>query len=371
LPQQPDLNWRNPQVKRAMFDAMRFWMQRGVDGFRVDVAHFLMKDPDLRDNPPAEKGDLYKNFGAYDSIQHLYDKGHPDNHPLYREFRAVLNEFEPISPRMSVGEIHVFDWDEWATYYGNNDELHMPFNFALIGKPWRADIVRDVVSNVERVLSRGQQPNYVFSNHDEHRIATRYNPAIARAVMMTLLTLRGTPTMYYGDELGMLDGEIPPDKEQDPWGKRVPGLGLGRDPERTPMQWDAGPNAGFAPAGAEPWLPVASTYPTLNVAAQLNNPRSMLSLTRALLSLRRASPALHAGSHRTITDGVPGDCFVYVRQAGNERSLIAINFADAERAVQLDLLNGAQVAISTQMDREDNLTGTLVLRPYEGCVVKL
>lgn len=244
LPQQPDLNWRNPEVKAEMFKAMRFWLDRGVDGFRIDVAHFIMKDPELRDNPLNTGGasQMQKPMGDYDSQIHLYDKGHADNHPLYREIRALLNEYDKIAPRMSVGEIHIFDWEEWATYYGNpDDEVHLPFNFALVGAPWRADVLRTVVDNVERVLTRGQQPNYVFSNHDEPRISSRLGAESARSVMMALLTLRGTPTMYYGDEIGMVNGDITPDMIIDPWGKNYPELG--RDPERTPMQWDSSPNA--------------------------------------------------------------------------------------------------------------------------------
>ncbi|MDW8298590.1 MAG: alpha-amylase family glycosyl hydrolase [Anaerolineae bacterium] len=370
LKEQPDLNWRNPEVKAAMFDVMRFWLRRGVDGFRVDVAHFLMKDPELRDNPLSQGGlALYKPMGDYDSQIHLYDKGHPDNHALYREFRAVLDEFEAISPRMAVGEIHIPNWEEWASYYGqNNDELHMPFNFAFINAPWRADVVREVVENVERVLSRGQQPNYVFGNHDEPRIASRIGEQAARACMMLLLTLRGTPTMYYGDEIGMVNGEIPPELAQDPWGKRVQGLGLGRDPERTPMQWDASPNAGFSPVGVQTWLPVNPDYPRRNVAAQLADPRSMLNLTRALLKLRRQSPALHGGAYRTLSSDA--HTYVFERAAGDQRFAIAINFTAEPHEVALP--SRGVLVLSTEMDRADEPTvERLMLRPHEGVIVRL
>jgi alpha-glucosidase len=369
LKEQPDLNWRNPEVKAAMFEVMRFWLRRGVDGFRVDVAHFLMKDPLLRDNPPSEGGlALYKPMGAYDSQIHLYDKGHPDNHALYREFRAVLDEFEPISPRMAVGEIHIADWQEWASYYGeNNDELHMPFNFALISTPWRGDVIREVVENVERVLSKGQQPNYVFGNHDEHRVASRLGAEAARACMLLLLTLRGTPTIYYGDEIGMVDGEIPPELAQDPWGKNVQGLGLGRDPERTPMQWDSSPNAGFSPEGVRTWLPVNPDYPTRNVAAQLADPRSMLNLTRALLKLRRESPALHGGSYRTLSGDA--NTYVFERLAGHQRFIIAINFT--AEACQVGLPSGGRLILSTEMDRTaEAVHEQLSLRPYEAVIIR-
>lgn len=374
LPEQPDLNWRNPDVRAAMYDALRFWMRRGVDGFRVDVAHFLMKDPDYRDNPVNPPNTLafenFKVFGEYDLQEHKHDKGHPDNHMVYREFRAVLNEFEEQSPRYSVGEIHIFDWDEWATYYGADDELHMPFNFALIGAKWAAQTVREVVENVERVLSKGQWPNYVFSNHDEHRISARYGEYAARTMMMALLTLRGTPTMYYGDELGMKDGMIPPGMEQDPWGKRVPGLGLGRDPERTPMQWDALPNAGFTPAAVKPWLPVTEDYQRTNVAVELIDPTSMLSLTRALIKLRKTTPALHSGSYRTVT-GVPDDTYVYVREGAGERYLIALNFSQEERSISVPDLSAGHLMLSTLVNRGEAVAGTVKLTANEGCIVKL
>jgi alpha-glucosidase len=373
LPEQPDLNWRNPEVRAAMYDAMRFWLRKGVDGFRVDVAHYLMKDPDLRDNPPnpnTQVDEFHKSFGEYDLLIHKYDKGHPDAHMVYREFRAVMNEFEEHSPRYAVGEIHIFDWDEWATYYGNDDELHMPFNFALINAKWTAQTVKSVVESVERVLSRGQWPNYVFSNHDEHRISQRYGEYAARTIMMALLTLRGTPTMYYGDELGMKDGMIPPGMEQDPWGKRVPGLGLGRDPERTPMQWDALPNSGFTQAYVKSWLPVTEDYQRTNVAVELIDPTSMLSLTRALIKLRKATPALHSGSYRTV-EGVPDDTFVYIREAAGERYLVALNFADQDRTISVPELGAGQLVLSTLMNRDETVSGSLTLTANEGCIVKL
>lgn len=373
LKEQPDLNWRNPEVKEEMLATIAFWLSRGVDGFRIDVAHFIMKDPDFRDNPASEsfaQAGNYKNMGAYDTQVHLYDKGHADNHPLFREVRAVLDEFNHIAPRYSVGEIHISDWSEWATYYGEqNDELHMPFNFALIGTPWNAPRVRDVVENVERVLSKGQTPNYVFSNHDEPRISSRVGADAARSIMMTLLTLRGTPTMYYGDELGMKDTPIPPEREQDPWGKNVPGLG--RDPERTPMQWDTSPNAGFAPAGVDTWLPVGSDYETVNVEAQLSDPKSFLSMTRALLKLRKQSPALNGGSYQTVTD-VPDDTFVWLRKGGAETLLIAINFTSEPREITPSVLaNGGDLLINTTRDRAPGRLDQLTLNAHEGVIVRL
>ena len=373
LKEQPDLNWRNPAVKAAMFDVLRFWLDRGVDGFRIDVAHLIMKDPALRDNPPAEPSHTFKPMGDFGSQLHIHDRGHPDVHGIFRELRALLDSYSVGRPRYAVGEIHIFDWDEWAAYYGTDlDELHMPFNFALIALPWKADAVRAMVDGVETALAKLPPvawPNYVLGNHDEHRIASRIGRAAARVAMMLLLTLRGTPTLYYGDEIGMQDVPIPPEREQDPWGKNMPGIGVGRDPERTPMQWEPAPNAGFAPPGVEPWLPLAEDYTMVNVAVQRDDPRSMLSLTRGLLALRRATPALHVGRYRPV-EGMPPGCFVYLRESGDQRRLIALNFTD--QAQKLHLSGRGAILISTHMDREGPVDlAALELRGDEGCVIAL
>lgn len=378
LPEQPDLNWRNPAVKEAMFDTLRFWLERGVDGFRIDVAHYIMKDPQMRDNPPNPGCTNLPGMseGELDKWLHIYNRGHADVHGVYRELRALLDSYggNGKTPRYSVGEIHIFDWDKWAAYYGNGDELHMPFNFGLIFAAWNASTIRQSVDGVEAALARLPQlawPNYVLGNHDVHRIASRVGPAQARIAMLLLLTLRGTPTMYYGDELGMQDVPIPPGKEQDPWGLRVPGLNLGRDPERTPMQWDSSPNAGFAAPGVETWLPIAAGYAAVNVAVQQNDPRSMLALTRALLALRRATPALAVGDYAAV-DGVPESVFAYVRQYDGQRMLVALNFTSAEQTLNLSQFGHGRVLLSTHMDREGEADlGSFKLRADEGCVIAL
>jgi len=371
--EQPDLNWRNPEVKAAMFDVVRFWLDRGVDGFRIDMAHHIMKDPDLRDNPPNPKPGktLHKPFGPYDSQLHIYDKGHPDVHAVYREFRQLLDSYSQEQPRMSVGEIHIFDWQEWATYYGQNlDELHLPFNFQLLGVPWQAAAVRRVVDGLEAALPPGAWPNYVLGNHDESRLASRFGRIEARVAAMLLLTLRGTPTLYYGDEIGMVDVPIPPEQQQDPWGFRVPGLG--RDPGRTPMQWSPQPNAGFsAPDTPHLWLPLAPDYCEVNVERQLADPTSLLSLYRRLLAYRQASPALKLGSYHPL-DGVPEDCYLYSRQSAGQQLLVALNFAAREQRLSLPGLAGAAIVVSTYLDREGAIgAGELNLRANEGLILEL
>jgi alpha-glucosidase len=374
LKEQPDLNWRNPAVKAAMLDVMRFWLNRGVDGFRIDVIQRLIKDAELRDNPPSRRRTIRgKDLGEYGTQKHIYNTNRPEVHNVIREFRRLLDSYDE---RVAIGETHL-PLDELIKFYGQRgDELHVPFNFMLIYLPWRARAFRWAVNAYEAALRRQQEsvptavfwPNHVLGNHDEHRIASRFDKARARVAAMLLLTLRGTPTLYYGDEIGMSDVEIPPEREQDPWGKQVPGLGLGRDPERTPMQWDASPNAGFSTV--EPWLPTAPDYEAVNVKAQRADPTSMLSLYQRLIWTRKMSPALLSGRYRAV-DKVPTDCFVYLREHTGQRMLVALNFSADEHRLSLPDLGVGQSVVSTHLDREGatDLT-TLHLRGHEGIIIE-
>lgn len=373
LKEQPDLNWRNPDVKAAMFDVARFWLERGVDGFRIDVAHHIMKDPQLRDNPLSEAlgTQIHKPLGDYDSQLHLYDKGHEDVHQVYRDLRELLDAYSQERPRMSVGEIHIFDWDIWVQYYGAQlDELHMPFNFTLLGAKWTAEDVRRLVEELEGALPPGAWPNYVLGNHDEPRLASRIGLKEARLAAMLLLTLRGTPTLYYGDEIGMTDVPIPPEAVQDPWGIRVPGLG--RDPARTPMQWNDGQHAGFSPPDADdPWLPLAENYKRVNVERQLSQSNSMLNLYRQLLRYRKETPSLHRGSYQALDVSIP-DLFVFKRHAeGYPAVLILLNFSEENREIDLSNFGKGTIRITTALDSKTEFRANLNLRPFEGVLVEL
>ena len=362
LPSQPDLNWRNPEVEAAMFAVMRFWLDRGVDGFRIDVAHFIMKDPLLRDNPPAvPDGDGSKDMAGYGTQDHIHDKGHPDIHPVFRRLRALLDEYTP--PRVAVGEIHIDGLDEWTAYYGpDGDELHLPFNFRMLYAGWDAAVFRGLVDGLEAALPQGAWPNYVLGNHDEPRLATRFGPQRARVAAMLLLTLRGTPTLYYGDELGLAEADIPPERQVDPWGLRVPGLG--RDGCRTPMPWDDGPNAGFT--DGTPWLPMGPGSGDRHIAAQLTDPCSVLSLYRALLAVRRKMPSLHRGAYRPIR--APDGCFAFRREEpGAVPVTVALNFTG--RPLEVEVERG-EIAVSTGMVRNgDPVAAPVMLGPDEGIVV--
>ena len=374
LKEQPDLNWRNPEVKAAMFDVIRFWLERGIDGFRIDAAHFILKAPDLRDNPLnlSAQRVLHKPMGDYDSQLHLYDNGHSDVHDVYRELRDILNHYSTTHPRLTIGEVHIFDRQVWASYYGTDlDELHMPFNFDLISVAWNAQAIRRSVETLEKHLPPGAWPNNVLGNHDEPRIINRVGAAFARLAMLLLLTLRGTPTLYYGDEIGMHDGDIPPERVSDPMEKNMPGIGLGRDPERTPMQWDKSPNAGFCPPDTDPWLPIPPDYQQINVETERNDPHSLLTFTRHLIALRRSQPALSLGSYHTI-DNVPNDCLAYLRQFDNQRYLIVLNFSDNAQTLNLSQLGHGRIVLSTNSAQEQTSDlAHLQLHSKAGHVIEL
>jgi alpha-glucosidase len=372
LPQQPDLNWWNPELRQAMDGVMRFWLDRGVDGFRIDVVHRLGKDPELRDNPLVEldegdevDGPTLARILARKKARR-YDENYPEVHEILRTFRRTLDAYDD---RMAVGEVYLLDPEVVAGYYGAaGDELHLAFNFSFMWASWKAAAFRAEADQWESLLPHGAWPDYTLSNHDVSRPATRYDEggngqARARVAAVMLLTLRGTPFLYYGEELGMTDGEIPPDRVVDV---------DGRDPERTPMQWDSSPGAGFT--SGEPWLPVAASAARgITVADQRDDPRSLLSLYRRLLWYRKGAPALRHGDYRSLE--APDGLWAYLREAGDERLLVVLNFEGRQRAFTPadGLATEGRLELSTDPDRQ---AGTVSLRPLqlgpdEGVVVRL
>jgi len=362
---QPELNWRNPEVRKALLDVLHFWLKRGVDGFRMDVIAFLLKDPDLRDNPPnlAADPNLHPNDIYY--RLHRYNEDLDEMSEVIREIRHVLDQYEA---RIGIGEVW-YELDRWVRYFGvNNDGLHMPFNFKLMQRPWSASSIRETVESLEEALPQFGWPNYVLGNHDYARLASRIGPAQARLAAMLLLTLRGTPTLYYGDELGMENGNIPADKVQDPQGILL-GAERTRDVARTPMQWDASPHAGFS--DVEPWLPISADYQIRNVVEQSNDPTSTLNLYRKLLWFRRQTPALHIGSTRWLLESNE-DCFCYIRSHARKEFLVALNLSDIAQRIVLDSLKRGNIVISSHLDRDGEIdTPELSLRPNEGLLIEL
>jgi alpha-glucosidase len=344
LPEQPDLNWRNDKVHREIEDVMRFWLDRGVDGFRVDVASGLIRDKRLRDNPRFQlRGWPRRRNWDLDEV-----------HEIHRRWRKVLDSYP--GDRMAVGEIGVRNLRRHVRYYGEDDELQLSFNFHFLEQPWIAERFRVVVEEWERLLPAHAWPDYTLSNHDRPRAASRYGPERAGVAAVMLLTLRGTPFIYYGEEIGMTDVPIPPARIVDV---------DGRDPERTPMQWDASPNAGFTTG--DPWLPIGDAART-SVAAQRDDPASLFSLCRRMNWLRKSSPALRRGSYRTVP--APRGVFAYARQAEEERVFVALNLTKAAQAVTFGS-GSTRVLLSTRHERDGTPVdlARVELSPDEGVVL--
>ena len=361
LAEQPDLNWRNPEVVDAMLDTLRFWLDRGIDGFRMDVVHFMAKDPLMRSNPMATGSKVgTKKLNEYDTQEHLYDKGHDDIFAMHARIRDVLDEYDD---RFAVGEIHESDWARWAKYYGTDgDGLHMPFNFSLLWASWDANDFRAKIMGQESALPDGAWGNHVLGNHDEPRFATRFGPQRVRAAAVLLLTLRGTPTLYYGEELGLVDCFVEPGNEQDPWGKNHPDLN--RDGCRSPMQWNPGPGMGFTLPTVTPWLPFAD--PATSVAGQLEDTASTLTLYRSLIELRHASQALTSGS-LTMLETNQDHVLSFSRTLGDDSVCVAINFTDGPQPYAFP--GPVSQVFGTADDRRGVFT-EVVLEPNEAIIAR-
>ncbi len=366
-PLQPELNWRNPEVVQAVFDAIRFWLRRGVDGFRIDVIDRVLKDEQFRDNPMREVVG-----SAMRSQERIYSEGAPGTQAMMKRFRAVFDEFPGT---VAIGELaYWYTPEEFSAFYGapvdahNGDGLHLPFNFGLLERDWNAEAIRAYVDEYDASVPSYGWPNYVLGNHDVPRIASKYGAAQSRVAALMLLTLRGTPTIYYGEELGMTNVTIPEDRVLDPQGRNK--AGFNRDECRTPMQWDDSPQAGFS-ASADTWLPLAADYAQVNVAAQQADPDSMLNFYQRVLAYRRQTPALNEGRYYSIP--TPGDIFAYYRQFNDQRYLIVLNFTATPHDVNLPEAITGEIAISTYRAREGELvTGTaFTLGADEGVVIRL
>ncbi|HNC09302.1 MAG TPA: alpha-amylase family glycosyl hydrolase [Anaerolineales bacterium] len=345
LRQQPDLNWRNPEVVEAMHNNLRFWLDRGVDGFRVDAVIFLIKSADFTDNPLSAPGGYWHKLGRNLSPEHTaHSQG------TYEQIRLMRRVFDEYEDRVHIGETGgTTDFSQLIPYYGNPlDGYDIPFNFSLLHADWDIVQIRSLIEEYYEVIPEGSSPNFVMGNHDVHRIATRYGYENHRSVAMLLLTLWGIPTIYNGDELGMEDVFIPVADRIDPWGINKPDSDFGRDPERTPMQWDASPNAGFTTS--KPWLPLADNYKQRNVAVESAEPHSTLNFYKTLLHLRRELPALHSGSF-TFVDGLAKDVLAYIREADGKRLFVAINFsADAKEINISQIASNSKTLLATNFE---------------------
>jgi alpha-glucosidase len=351
-PQQPDLDWENPEVEAAMHDTIRFWLARGVDGLRIDALQRLAKDPLLRSNAGSDR---------------RHDQDWETAHERLRGIRRVVDEFPD---RMIVGEVYLLDLRRVLAYLAGGDQLHLAHNFVFVHLPWDAGAFRTAIEQFEAQAEPEAWPAWFLGNHDHSRIATRYDasdgddgghgPARARAVALLLTALRGTPFVYQGDELGLPDAVVPPDRVVDV---------DGRDPERAPIPWRppsvAGPGAGFT--AGEPWLPLVADAERLCVERQAADPSSTLSLVRRLGALRAASPALQTGRQRML-DAAPG-VLAWLREDGDERLLAAVNLGLQPRT--LAPAEEATLLVSTDPARPSSAVRDLVLQPDEAVLLRL
>lgn len=356
---QPDLNWRNPQVADEMLDTMRYWLDKGVDGFRIDVAYLLFKDPFFRDEPLNPSYRSGRDM-VYDSLLHIYTSALPETLNMIKTFNRIINEAED---RFMVCEIHAYTSELIKLYKIVDNRGFAPFNFSFISIPWKADEQKKFLDEFDALVGHNYFPTYVLGNHDQPRIATKLGDKAARSAALLQLTLRGTPFIYYGEELGMKNVEIPIEKIRDPMAVNMRNLNFGRDPERGPMQWNKNVFAGFS--NSEPWLPLERDYTDKNVFSEKRDPASFLNLYKSIIRARKKLKALHSGKY--IPLGFENqDMFGFIREFENEKALILVNFS--ERAQNIKLPAGKwKPIVSTYMDTFVNIEKDhLHFRPSEG-----
>lgn len=363
LAEQPDLNWWNGEVRDEFERILRFWFDRGVAGFRVDAAHLIVKDALLRDNPSTDDGDHW--FDRARGQRQVHNALQPETHAVFRRWRAIADGYDP--PRLLLGETHVFDLGAVASFYGDGDELALAFNFPFVHADLDATALRRIVAETEALLPPDAWPVWTSSNHDKSRFPTRWchgDRALAKCALTLLLTLRGTPVLYYGDELAMPDTAVPDDQLRDPV-TIASHRAVDRDAARTPMPWRRGPGAGFTMPGVRPWLPFGDVD-ACNVADQRSDRGSTLQLVRALLALRRDVADLRSGEYRDVTGADDGDVWSFRRGAGVH---VVLNLGEAPARV--DLVHGsARVAIAT--DRRDegaSRRGSIEVAAHRGLVL--
>jgi alpha-glucosidase len=359
LPEQPDLNWWNEEVRETFDDILRFWLDRGVAGFRIDVANGLVKDRELRDNPPitAEDPPRIQALGQ----RPVYNLNRPEVHEVLARWRRIVDSYKPI--RVLLGETWVLDLERLVRFYGTGaEELHLAMNFPFIFAGPGPEM-REIVEAIEATIPSEAWPSWHGSTHDSGRFPTRWcggDPRKTRAALLLLLSLRGTPLLYYGDEIGMEDVEVPRHRLRDPVGIRRWPDDPGRDGARTPMQWTGEPGGGFTRPGVEPWLPLGDVA-SCNIADQREDPGSVLHLCRDLIELRRERPDLHGGGYVTMDQE---DVWAWRRGA---HTVVAVNVSDAR--VDAEFGEG-RVLLGTRRERDgERVHGTVRLEPWEALIL--
>jgi alpha-glucosidase len=359
LPEQPDLNWWNPAVRDAFDDIYRFWFDRGVAGFRIDVAHGIVKDRLLRDNPVATAADP-PHVRAHGQ-RSVYNVEQPEVHDVLRRWRALANTYDP--PRILLGETYVRDVRSMGLFYGQGDELHLAFNFTYLHATLKAAALAEVVAESERVIPAIGWPVWTVSNHDVSRVMSRWaggDEQRLRCALLGLLTLRGTPVLYYGDEIGMPDTPVRKTDLQDPLGKRYWPEPRGRDPQRSPMHWANEPGGGFTPARVRPWLPIGDVK-ARNVTVQRRDPSSTLSFVRDLIAVRRQRPDLRNGLYGQLPS--PPGVWAWQRGGG---TTIALNLSGT--SLRIPAIGGTIVISTTRSRDGERVDGGLELGPWEGAI---
>jgi alpha-glucosidase len=359
-PEQPDLNWRNPEVAEAIAEVMRFWFSRGIDGFRVDAIPAAIKDDLLRDNPPFRHPSAIPGLGVGGDHDPLWSQNRPEIHDVIRHLRRVAGEFDG---RVLVGEAYL-PVEALAGYLGQgaDDEFDLAFDFELLLSPWEHRALTLAIERSEALHPPAAWPTFAISNHDQRRHATRWGERRSRAAAFLLLTLRGVAVLYAGEEIGMVDGDesILPDPPFD---------SAGRDGARTPMQWDATPLGDFTTG--TPWLPLVDPA-ARNVADQAADPSSLLALYRRLIAARRGTPALSRGTHRSIF-GVAPEVLAWIRERDGQRALVLLNLGDEPQTCALPgLVGDGEVVVGTDPARAGRIAlDGLALGPLEGLALRL
>jgi len=341
---QPDLNWRNSDLEKAMLDVLRFWLDKGVDGFRVDAVDWVYKDPLFRDEP-RNPNTLEGKHSEYDHILHTRTFGLKETISVMKKIVKVVKEYENT---FIVAEAHLDLQAIIERYVSIGWRWYQPFNFSLINLPWKAEIHKQYIDEYDKALGDLYIPCYVLGNHDQHRVGTRIGVKQARIAAMLQMTLRGLPFIYYGEEIGMTDNHISAEQVQDPYEILSPKLGLGRDPERTPMQWDDSKYAGFS--DSKPWLPINPNYTSVNVKSEEKDDKSMLSLYKLLIKLKKTNPVLHEGKYIALPH--PADnVLAFMREKGESKILVLLNFDDKTKKISLPFKSAKIICDDTLTDK--------------------
>ncbi len=388
LPFQPDLNYRNPELKETMFDIMRYWLEKGVDGFRLDIINMIYEDSQFKDNPFSFRAVPSDEAEGYLFQEFKYTANHPDTLAFAKELRSVIDEFGDPD-RFLVGEV-TGPMPTLQQYCGlNGDGLNLVFLFKSLGASLKKKTFKKLIQEYEKYFKPPLIPTWVFANHDRFRRISRLGDNREKAKLNAALqfTVRGVPFTYYGEEIGMPQHEIPMKESKDAVAlkyKKIPQFifklvrkiakeSLNRDECRTPMQWDASPNAGFCSAEADPWLPVTPNYEEINVKAEKANPDTLYHCYKRFLEARKTHPSLNAGDLTLLTKNIPKGVLAYQRVGSltaNEKEITSVYLNFTGKAIEVQLnAELPKLVVSTTINRQESLAKEIVLDPYEGIVI--